>query len=59
MLSEVIGLGIRRKNKGSDWPSLYSLVVEHLPSKQEVPGSNPGTGSFLKQLLYTNIIFMN
>ena len=26
--------------------SLYSLVVEHLPSKQEVTGSNPVTGFF-------------
>ncbi len=30
-----------------DLVSLYSLVVEHLPSKQEVSGSNPDTGFFI------------
>ena len=35
--------------RGEEWNltnSLYSLVVEHLPSKQEVTGSNPVTGFF-------------
>ena len=34
-------------------PSLYSLVVEHLPSKQEATGSNPVTGFFIN---YSDIL---
>ena len=36
--------GIMVKRMVKQMPSLYSLVVEHLPSKQEVTGSNPVTG---------------
>lgn len=43
---KILEVHYKIKNKVKKLGSLYSLVVEHLPSKQEVAGSIPATGSF-------------
>ncbi len=49
-----------QKRRSLSLVSLYSLVVEHLPSKQEVSGSNPDTGFFFICMmeLISNYLFL-